>query len=302
MQPNSRSINLEELWSVWGKYAEYRKGQISPSTYLRDYRKVTRRLEKMRAGAPELSTAIEIRDWLLSCYSSETTRRTIQQFSSAGKWAVESDLIPRNVFEGLQRHLKPKRPSEKAWASFTAAERDRIIQAFELHEPFYSTWVKFLFWTGCRPEEASALRCEHIAQDFSEMLIREALPSDMRQAQGTKNGKITRYPCNSRLQTLLKQQTKGGLQGESFVFPGREGGRFNYHNFQTRYWRPIVLELVKSGQVAFYLSQYHCRHTWITLSLEHLPVADVSYLARVSTNVLYQHYAGRSRNVSIPEF
>ena len=302
MQLTSRSINLEELWSVWGKYSEYRKSQIARSTYLRDYRKVTRRLEKMRVGAPNLASAIEIRDWLLSSYSPETTRRTIQQFSAAGKWAVESDLMPRNVFEGLQRHLKPKKPSEKAWASFTALERDRIIQAFDEKDKFYSSWVRFLFWTGCRPEEASALKWGHVSQDFSEMMIREALPSDMSQTQGTKNGKITRYPCNLRLQNLLKQQAHNKTDSESFVFPGRDGGRFNYHNFQTRYWRPLVLELVESGQVAFYLPQYHCRHTWITLSLEHLPVADVSYLARVSTQVLYQHYAGRSRKVSIPEF
>ena len=58
----------------------------------------------------------------------------------------------------------------------------------------------------------------------------------------------------------------------------------------------------RRGQVAFYLSQYHCRHTWITEALNHLSVADVSYLARVSPNVLYRHYAGRSRRILIPEF
>ncbi|NEQ31821.1 MAG: hypothetical protein F6K04_12585 [Leptolyngbya sp. SIO4C5] len=75
----------------------------------------------------------------------------------------------------------------------------------------------------------------------------------------------------------------------------------HYQNFQRRHWRPLVLELAEQGRIAFYLSQYHCRHTWITGALASgMSVQDVSYLARVSTAVIYQHYAGRSRQIIVP--
>lgn len=257
----------------------------------------------MARRAPHLENAIEIRDWLLENYSHETTRRTIQQFSACGKWAMESELLDRNPFDGLQRHLRPKKPSEKAWASFTAEERDRIIQQFELERPFYAPWVKCLFWTGARPEELCALKWEHIAGDCTEILIREALPIDMKEVQSTKNYRSTRFPCNTRLQRLFRElEPSTGRDRMAHVFTGFKGGRFDYHNFQTRAWKPLVQELVKQGKVAFYLSQYHARHTWITLALEHLTVQDVSYLARVSPKVIYDHYAGRSRRIIIPEF
>ena len=215
---------------------------------------------------------------------------------------MESDLLTRNPFEGLQRHIRPKKNNDRAWAAFTIQERDRIIQEFEVSSSFYANWVKFLFWTGCRPEEAAALKWEHVSIDCSELLISEALPVDMKEAQATKNYQSTRFPCNSRLQRLLREMRPANWNRADYVFTGIKGGRFDYHNFQTRQWKPMVKAMVESGQVAFYLSQYHCRHTWITEALNHLSVQDVSYLARVSPHVLYRHYAGRSRRILIPEF
>lgn len=88
----------------------------------------------------------------------------------------------------------------------------------------------------------------------------------------------------------------------SLVFIGKEGGSFEYHNFQTRYWRPVVQALVDEGQLSLYLPQSHSRHTFITLALDHLPVKDVAYLVGNSPEVIYKHYASRSRNIQIPEF
>ncbi len=296
-----RAVDLYRLSYVWEKYADFKRPQLAPSTYLRDYAKFGKRLIVLRKVSPRLETAIAVRDWLMEHYSAETARRTLVQLNACCRWAMESDLMIRNPFEGLQKQIRLPKHSEKAWAAFSIKERDVIIREFELTHPFYEPWVKFLFWTGCRPEEAAALRWEHISIDCSEILFAVAHPSDMAEAQSTKNRKITRFPCNPRLINLLTEQRQGAARDE-LVFKSRTGTRFNYTNFQTRYWRPTVEDLVKRGLVAFYLSQYHARHTWITEALNHLSVADVSYLARVSTKVLYEHYAGRSRHIVIPEF
>ncbi|NER84961.1 MAG: site-specific integrase [Leptolyngbya sp. SIO1D8] len=178
-----------------------------------------------------------------------------------------------------------------------------IIQAFASHYPPGLAWVQFLFYTGARPEEVAALRWEHVASDYREVLIAEAFPIDMTEPQRTKNGKITRFPCNHRLQTLLKLQQPSRWNYADFVFPGAMGGRFDYHNFQTRHWKPTVKHLRERGFVAFYLSQYHARHTFITEALKAgMDVAEVSYLCRVSTTVIYRHYLGRNRIINVPEF
>lgn len=275
---------------------------MSPSTHKRDYHKITRRLERMVKDAPYLESSIEIRDWLLQHYAADTARRTLVQLQACGRWAMESDLITLNAFEGIPRHIRIQKTSDKAWAAFSIEERDRIIAEFDRTNPFYSPWVKFLFWTGCRPEEAAALKWEHIAADCSEILFQDAVPIDTKIRQPTKSGKSTRFPCNPRLRRLLESLQPCPLDRQQLVFRGVEGGMFDYKNFQTRQWKPTILRLVEVGKVAFYLSQYHCRHTWITEALNHLQVADVSYLARVSTKVLYEHYAGRSRHLTIPEF
>ncbi len=298
-----RTIQLRRLAEVWGLYAAFKRPQLSPGTYLRDYQKVERRIEKIRIQSPHIDDAIEIRDWLLRNYAAETARRTLLQLNACCRWATESDLIVRNPFEGLQKQIKIKRPSDKAWAAFSVRERDRIIQEFDAVHPYYAPWVKFLFWSGCRPEEAAGLPWLHVAKDFSELMFSQALPADLPMVLPTKNGKTTRFPCNPRLSNLLRNlHAQSNPQRQELVFQARTGGRFHYTNFQSRYWRPLVTDLVQRGEIAFYLSQYHTRHTWITEALNHLSVADVAYLARVSTQVLYQHYAGRSRGIEIPEF
>lgn len=302
--PNSaRKISLTRLCELWDKYTEFQKGQLAPTTVRYDYQKIARRLERMKREAPYLDSAVEIRDWLLSQYSPETARRTMQQINACGRWALSSDIITVNPFEGLQRHIKPKRKLDLNWAAFTTEERDRIIQEFEVRERRFAPWVKFLFWTGCRPEEARALRWENISGDCLEILFREAFPMTAEKPQHTKNYQVTRFPCNSRLQRLLRELREfESASSEGWVFLGEQLGPFNYHNFQTRAWKPLVNDLRDRGLVAFYLTQYNCRHTWITEALNHLSPQDVSYLARVSVQVLYKHYAGRSRRITIPEF
>jgi integrase len=298
-----RPITVAQLFSIWSQYVDFRRPQVAPSTVARDYAKITKRLTNMKIDAPDIQTGDQVRDYLLSRYSHETTRRTIQQLQASTRWAVFQGWLPANPFDGVMRYLPRSRSALlSSWAAFTTAERDTIIAAFESHDAFYSPWVKFGFWTGCRPEEMYALRWKHIASDFSEVLIYEATPIDVGITQGTKNHRTTRFPCNERLKSLLRSLKPFPCDRHEFVFHGVESPRLNYNNFQTRHWRPMIEGLVESGHVAFYLPQYNMRHTFITEALKHLEVNDVSYLCRVSVEVLLKHYASRSRAIEVTEF
>jgi len=303
MSRGKRDISLRSLRKLWAEYTAFRSGQLAPSTVKRDYGRIDRRLKRIATEVPDIGSAIAIRDWLLETYSHETARRTLVQLNACCKWAMYSDLITRNPFEGIPQQMRSPKRSPRQWAAFTARERDLIIQEIDRRCIWAAAWVKFLFWTGARPEEAAALKWQHVAIDNRELLICEALPVDMKESQSTKNYKVTRFPCNHRLQSLLAQQRPSTWEREHFVLPGPMGQRFDYHNFQTNHWRPIVLDLCDRGLVSFYLPQYHCRHTFITEGLKAgISVPDMSYLVRTSTTVLYKHYVDRTRSITVPEF
>jgi len=296
--PKSRQIKPSRLKALWQTYTEFQRSQLAYSTIERDYRKIARVVERM----PDyLDTAIEIRDWLLKRYAGETTRRYLMQFNACCNWAVDSDLLTVNPFHRLNQQFK-RQENDTAWVGFTAAERDTIIQTFEVKDSFYAPWVKFLFWTGCRPEEAAALKWEHIDSGLTKIRFCQAAPVDTKKSQRTKNRKNRDFPINHRLAKLLKSLKPLHYSSSLLVFRGLEGGSFDYKNFQTRHWKPLIEELLQSEQLSIALPQSHCRHTFITLALEHLPVKDVAYLVGNSPAVIYKHYASRSRNLQLPEF
>ncbi len=77
----------------------------------------------------------------------------------------------------------------------------------------------------------------------------------------------------------------------------------NYANFQTRHWKPAIEGLHATGAIAHVLSQYHTRHTWITMALENgYSVSEVAYLSGNTPDVIYKFYASRSRIIEAPNF
>ena len=296
-------FTIDNLLKTWDAYVDFKRDRVSPSTVVRDYSKIRKRILLMQTKAPSLDSGRAVRRWLLNEYSTDVTRRTLMQLGAAYRWANFEGLTTHNPFEGLTLYLTERRQKEEGYAAFTLAERDAIINAFDQDRVFYAPWVKFLFFTGCRPEEAAALRWKHINADCSELLIKEAAPNDTGLTHSTKNYATTRFPCNAKLQSLLS-----GLRPDSLtnlnqrVFQSVKQLRFDYTNFQRRHWRPMVEDLVKQGKVSFYLSQYHCRHTFITEMCKRVEVKDVSYLCRVSVNTLQKHYLSRGRDINVPDF
>lgn len=307
---NFRNITPKKLGHLWDLYTKWQTPQLAPSTIERDYHKVSRVIKRMPVT---LSTAIEIRDWLLlpkvpgdkartkaGGMSAEATRRLLVQFNACGRWAVTSQHISANPWEGLSTQIKRKQ-NPTVWKAFSLEERNLIINFFEVQKPFYAPWVKFLFFTGCRPEEARALRWKKITADFSQILIDEAHPVDIANVQSTKNYTERIFPCNPRLKAILQAIAPQQRNPEALVFQGAEGGLFEYHNFQTRHWKPLVDELATEGKILRALSQYHCRHTFATLLEGKLKPSEIAYLLGDRLDTVQKYYTDRPRNIAIPE-
>lgn len=213
--------------------------------------------------------------------------------------------------------ISKKIPEIRVESHSAKEEKEAIIAAFENNtfspkftstpHSFYAPYVKFLFMTGCRPEEAipsvsfaNALQWKHIATDCLKIQFKEAVPSDTGIRGDTKTRKTRAFPCNPRLQAFLQSIRPEKPSPDDLVLPSRRGQVIDSHNFLNRFWKPVVEGLVKAGKVEKYLPQYNIRHTFITLALENgIDPKDVACLVGNSPEVIYKFYAGKKRELFV---
>lgn len=303
------------LAELWEKYTEFKRPSLSPSTIAKDFVKIANCIS-IHLPTKSLSDAVAIRDWLVASKTPNAAKRVLTQLSACCDWACKSQLICDNPFLGMAGDVKvPKGDSEDADINaFSLEERDRIIQAFkgDRYYKFYAPLIEFLFLTGCRPSEAIALQWQHIALDFSAVRFEQAVvisENGLVCKKGLKTQKKRSFPANSRLAGLLASIKPENATGETKVFPSPEGSWIDIHNLTTRAWRSVLAKL----DGIEYRKLYQTRHTFITAALETavttpdgktkmLDAKDVAKLVGTSPKMIYEHYAGQTRELFVPEF
>ncbi|MFB2980980.1 tyrosine-type recombinase/integrase [Microseira sp. BLCC-F43] len=264
-------LSLAELWE---SYTAYKTPTSSPKTVLDTYVP----LGKHFANAPQvLNQSLEIKIYLLEVTTEHMARRCLMHLSAACKWAVKNGMLDTNPFEGMYRDLAPpKYKIEEQANPFTAQERDLIIEAFQTHNAgkkgisynYYTNFVKFLFYTGCRPSEAVGLRWKHISEDcsritFSEAIVRAGGKALVRETTKTKKTRKLCFPKN--LQELLLSIRTENYHPETLVFPNREGNPINYNDFSRRAWKTVTKLVNLNQKNGMPTTPYNCQDTFITL-------------------------------------
>jgi integrase len=149
---------------------------------------------------------------------------------------------------------------------FTKMERDRIIQTMA-DDPYYchyADYLRFLFFTGCRPSEAIALKWKSI--DKGVVKFREAVvvsEDGLVLKTGLKTQRRRDFPITSELQAILNSFRPEKADPEAFLFSSPRGLFIDHHNFTNRAWK---VTLKKCG--IEYRKSYQTRHTFITLCVE----------------------------------
>lgn len=81
-----------------------------------------------------------------------------------------------------------------------------------------------------------------------------------------------------------------GITGE-LVFSSPKDKHIDLHNFTNRTWKPLVTQLVDSGELKEYLPTYHCRHTAASmLAKAGIPSSTIAALLDTSEQMLNKHY------------
>jgi len=274
VDPTTETVKIQNLAELWEKYMAYKTPLSSPKTVIDAYVPLGRHF----ANAPQsLDQPLEIRSYLLKATTEQMARRCLMHISAACKWAVKQGLMATNPFEGMYLELaRPKYKMEEQANPFTAQERDRIIEAFQSHNAgkkgisysYYTNFVKFLFYTGCRPSEAIGLRWKHISDDcskitFSEAIVRAGGKPLARET--TKTNKARKFSCTNTLQSLIQSIKPEHCAPQALVFPNREGNPINYNDFGRRAWKTVTKLVSLNEKNGMLTTPYNCRDTFITL-------------------------------------
>lgn len=174
--------------------------------------------------------------------------------------------------------------------------------------------IEFLFLTGCRPGEAFALRWQDIM--FSREVIRfsKSYAGSVKRIQRTKTKTIRLFPLvEQRLIKLLTRIKPLNGQPTDLVFVQVEGQIYNSRQLsytwlgepqKSHNFLGVVSQLVVDKKIGGYLSPYHTRHTYITLTA-HANKDNSSALLLLahacgnSTEVILKHYLDVDRTVKL---
>ena len=209
--------------------------------------------------------------------------------------------------------------------AFTKEERDIIIEAFYNASPakvLYAPLIEFYFLTGCRTSEALPLTWKDV--DFERNVIRfsKSLGLSTKKVKDTKTGetRLFYFVDNPSLKELLLRLKKESTN--DLVFPAKDKKYFSYFNLvvswrgqvckkvlkdgteRTYYYPGVVTQLAEEGKISGYLSQYHTRHTYITLTA-HANKHNNNALLYIATScgnsvdVILRHYLGVSEETKI---
>lgn len=290
---------LPDLRDLWGQYRAFKAKTLAPSTIAIDFdRRVGNTLPQL--PTTDLRGVVEIRDWLLENKTPEQTKKIITQLSACCDWAQESGLIPANPFSGMAKRVRvTKKDDDDDINPFTAEERDRVCEAFSRTRYYrhYFNLVRFLFFTGCRPNEALALTWED--DKGSKLIFNKGFVAGVTK-KGLKTQRQRKLTVNAQVREILDSQRdylrKAGYHSP-LIFPSAEGMEIDWGNFTNRAWRRIL----ESLEGIEYRNPYQCRHTFITLAIK----AGVSYpdLAKHCGNspeMILKKYQGVSRGFVMP--
>ncbi|MUG95720.1 DUF3596 domain-containing protein [Scytonema sp. UIC 10036] len=288
-----------ELDDLWEKYSDFKKPQVSPSTFAKDFTKHRNHIAKFPTRS--LDEASAIRDHLLSNLTPDAAKRCLTQLKACCNWAMDERLIDNNPFAAMKIKLPKGVAEEQDVNPFTKEERDLIIRTFasDRYYSHYTHYVRFLFFTGCRPSEAVALKWKHIINSVIQFRESVVVSEDgLVLKEGLKTQRKRDFPINAEVKAILDEIRDEGDNPEALVFKSPKGKFIDHHNFANRAWKSILTQCNVP-----YRKSYQTRHTFISLCVEaHVNSTAIGRWTGTSAKMIDNHYGATNfTNLRPPE-
>nr|WP_103123746.1 site-specific integrase [Nostoc cycadae] len=288
-----------QLNELWEKYSEFKKPQVSPSTFAKDFTKHRNHIAKLPTRS--LDEASAIRDYLLANLTPDAAKRCLTQLKACCNWAMEEGLIEANPFAAMKIKTPKGATEEQDVNPFTKEERDLIIRTFagDRYYSHYTHYVRFLFFTGCRPSEAIALKWKHITNSVVQFRESVVVSEDgLVLKEGLKTQRKRDFPINSELKAILDEIKPEETSPETLIFSSPKGKFIDHHNFSNRAWKAILAKCSIP-----YRKSYQTRHTFISLCVEsHINSTAIGRWTGTSAKMIDNHYGATNfTNLRPPE-
>ncbi len=302
------------ILELWEKFKEYKRPSLAETTFIITWeRNFTKRLKK--AVEQTDGTPIAIRNYVIENYNILDCKNLLATLEAAYKWGVKHELISKNLFLGMSEEITVKRKIKgddsfdelEDIRAFSLDEMYAIIEAYKSNKDMnhWTNLVTFLFYTGCRPGEAVALRWKHISPDCKVIRFSQSYCHVTNTTKSTKTDTTRIFPCHRNLTALLLEIKPSDLNPESLVFLSKTGKQITWSIF-ARTWRgasssrvkSVIERLVEENKIRQYLKPYATRHTFITAQVDagidaHVIAAWVGN----SADIIWQHYYQHKKDV-----
>lgn len=292
----------QTLLVLWDRYVE--SLHLSSSTRNGHYHLIRQAIKKHDPQVSDVLWFVELRE----AWSPKTWSGRKSYLVSCINWGIEEELfLDKNPYKAL-KPLKKATPDRIK--PFSSEEIERILKALDSNKfchPYnrykhshYSSFVRFLFITGCRLGEATGLTWDCIDFENSTVVIRQALGKDLSVSPNktrkilkeTKTGQTRYIPMNDTLFDLLddlfnRLKHDQAKANEQFVFKGHRGKYIDTASFRRNVWKPILRELDIE-----YRYPYQTRHTVLSaVTASHGLLAAAKLAGHKDLSMVSKHYA-----------
>ncbi|MEA5620519.1 site-specific integrase [Cronbergia sp. UHCC 0137] len=303
-QPTIKVVEKDDLSVLWSKYVEYHttlklwsdttiKTAVQTCTSIIQncpYQKLEQRqdlfLWVFSDDKRSQATSKTRLKWIVACIDWNSKQGNIPR-----KWGIEY----RDAFSGLK--LKDTKVDNKFTddtdiSIFTVDEIYLILSAFKngsyetqrgTHSQYYE-YVYFLWLTGCRPSEATALKWKHVNLQKNHIKFcenRVNASGKIIESAGTKTEDSRLFPINAELHALLTNvKTR-----KDYVFLNRRYEPISQHAF-CRVWKTVL-----EGIGLPYRIPYQLRHSMISYHANNdYPIHKLAEIVGNSEKIIKEHY------------
>lgn len=289
------------LWDLWEKYLDYKRAIVKPTTFDQYQTGITPLIRKISGAGLNLTDALGIRSFLIAHTTESYTKRVLQQINAAFKFGLKHKLISgSNPFEGLASEFKhPYEKNSPHANAFTLEEESQVLAAFgKFNGGHYLSFVRFLFLSGFRFNEAVGLSWTDINEDFSKILVNGGFYQSTKgnlistKGRGDKNNKIRAFPLNLEASELLKSIKNN--QDSELIFLSPEGHAIHYNLF-SKIWHKVV-DPIKPKT-----TPNCCRDTFFTKNVASgIPLAKLAKWGGNSASIIESTYYDEESDRTLP--